>query len=84
MTTSTKFVVVTRDVDGSSRRSFKTREGARKRFEAMLGYPVANAIAEAFYQRAERGEALPEWESLTRLSGVSMFGTAVSFHAEEV
>jgi hypothetical protein len=78
-----KFTVTTRDVDGGTRRTYTTREGARKRFESMVGYSVDNAIAEQFYARAEAGQALPTWEEVKGLRAVSMFGTVVSFRAED-
>lgn len=74
-----QYAVKTRDVDCSTSRKFKSLEGARKRFESMVGYSAENAIEEQFYERTERGEALPKFDEVKRLRAVSMFGTVVVF-----
>lgn len=66
-----RFVVRTRDVDGSTSRKFATMAGARKRFESMLGMTVEQAIAEQYGD-----EVKPLVVLFVR--GVSMFGTVVS------
>jgi hypothetical protein len=71
-----QYLVKTRDVDGSNTRKFVTLAGAIKRFEEMVGYSVANAIEEAYYDRA-----LPAIEDLISLRAVSAYGTVVVIEA---
>ena len=71
------FLVVTRDVDGGSRKAYKTRKAALARFETMLGYTVENAIDEALYDTPPASR--PTRETVKRLAGVSMYGTRVAF-----
>jgi hypothetical protein len=70
-----KYIVSTRDVDGSTRRVRKTLAGAVARFESMYGHPIDSAIADHFWNR----EALPKIEDVTHLRAVSDFGTVVEF-----
>lgn len=76
-----RFVVTTRDVDGSTRRAYKSRKGAAARFESMVGYSMANAIDEHYH--ASEPAARPTPDTVARLQAVSMFGTAVFFRAED-
>jgi len=69
------FVVVTRDVDGSSRRRFASFAGARKYFESMLGLTMEQALADMFFDR----DVPPAAEAVRIVRGVSMFGTVVVF-----
>jgi len=69
------FVVVTRDVDGSSRRRFASFAGARKYFESMLGLTMEQALADMFFDR----DVPPAAEAVDIVRGVSMFGTVVVF-----
>lgn len=67
------YIVSTRDVDCSTRKRFKTLDGARKRFEEMLGRSIESAIDETYYDVAVK----PTPETVTRLRDVSMYGTVV-------
>ena len=69
-----KYKVKNIDVDGSSSRSYKTLEGAIKRFEEMAGHTVGAAIAEAYYL----SDPLPKIEEIRRLSAVGYFGNRVT------
>lgn len=74
------YKVSTRDVDGSSSRKFKTRAAAIKRFESMVGYTMQQVIDERCYMMADDQKPTPD--TVHRLSGVSMFGTVVTFVEE--
>lgn len=74
-----KYVVSTRDVDGSTRRTFASFKGARGRFESMLGMTMEQAASDFFYER----EVVPAPDAVTYLRGVSMFGTVVEFRRAE-
>ena len=75
-----KFVVRTTDVDGSSRRSYRTRAGAWRRFGEMSGHTPEVAISEAYHFLPEAQQ--PTRETVRRLRTVSDYGTVVAF--EEV
>jgi len=72
------YTVTTQDVDGTSTRNYKTAAKALKRFEEMLGYPIANAIWDQCYteEREESGN-YPHWTMLNYVRGVSNYGTVV-------
>lgn len=80
-----RYIVKTQDVDGSSRREFVRRDRAIERFESMLGYPIATALAEQFWQRKDNGEPVPTLDDVFAhcgtISGVSNYGTKVSISA---
>lgn len=74
--TSTKtvtYTVTTRDVDGSTRRTYKTAKAARTRFEDMVGYTIEECIEEQCHGRSVR----PAWGDIKRVRGTSNFGTVV-------
>lgn len=71
-------VIRTRDVDGNTSKRFKSLKGAVKRFEKMLGYSVAAAIA-AHFHASEKPPAGAE--QLVYVRGVSGFGTVVTWEA---
>ena len=72
-----KHRVYTRDVDGGTSRSYRKVESAVKRFEAMYGHPIANAIADHFF----RFDEPPTLEKLAANNGfvraVSDYGCVV-------
>ena len=72
------YTVKTRDVDGSApARKYKTLAAACARFVEMAGGTIDGWIAEQFYERADRGEALPKIEEIRCLRAVSNYGTVV-------
>ncbi len=71
--------VTTQDVDCSTRRTYKTRAAAIKRFEEMLGYSMASAIEEAYHAHTEK----PTPDTVKAVRGVSPFGTVVTFRRED-
>lgn len=80
-----QFKVSTQDVDGSDSKKYKTLEGAKQRFESMVGYSLENAIREFCYEREERGEPMPVFpDQITFVRAVSNFGTVVRIEAKEV
>ena len=73
------YLVKTHDTDGTTQRTYKSAATALKRFESMLGYPIANAIWDMHYSEArEAANDFPHWETLTYVRGVSNFGCVVS------
>lgn len=75
---TTRYIVATRDVDGRTRRVYRSLKGAVSQFELMLGHSVQSAIEEQFYARMDQGLPLPKLEDLRCLRGVSDYGTVVS------
>lgn len=73
------FIVKTQDVDCTTRRQYKSRAGATKRFEEMLGYTLQNAIEEHYHAAAVK----PTPDNVKYLRGVSMFGTVVIFEERQ-
>jgi hypothetical protein len=72
-----RYVVKTMDVDGRAPgRYFKTLAGARKRFEAMYGHPLENAIVEQYV--GLRDEPAPKVEDVRYVRGVSDYGCVVT------
>jgi len=69
-----RYIVTTRDVDGSSKHTYKVQANAIKRFEDMLGYSIDIAIAEQYHAT----EPAPKLEQLRYVRGVSDFGCVVS------
>jgi hypothetical protein len=69
------YTVTIRDTDGSTKRTYKTKGAALKRFEEMLGYPIANAVEEMF---TEEPDNYPDWTAMPYVRGVSNFGCVVS------
>lgn len=82
-TSAVSYVVTTRDVDGKTRRAYKTLKGARARFEEMLGYSAESAIAEMLGELAD-GETYPALEDCQVVKGVSNFGTVVRLECRDV
>ena len=74
------WIVTARDVDGVSQRKYTTREGARKRFEEMLGYSIETAI----WHMMDEMDDYPEWTSLPYIKGVSNYGCVVSIEWETI
>lgn len=74
-----KYIVRTQDVDGSSRRTYKTRESAVKRFVEMSGHTFEQVIPDAYYRWPEKGLPLPKPDEIKRLRTVSDYGTVVTF-----
>jgi len=68
------YIVTTHDVDGSSKRKYKTAAKARARFEEMLGYTIETAI----WHMLPEMETYPAWTDIPYVRGVSMFGCVVS------
>lgn len=69
------YTVTTRDTDGTIKRTYKTEAAALKRFEEMIGYPIANAVEEMF---TETPDNYPNWTAMPYVRGVSDFGCVVS------
>lgn len=67
--------VKTQDVDHRETRRFKTFEGARKRFEEMVGYTMEAAIAEHYGSSG----CMPSADTVTNLRAVSNFGCVVTY-----
>lgn len=63
--------VTTRDVDGSTRKAFKSHSGARKRFEEMCGHTLEQALAEI--------DPNAKLDAVHSVRGVSNFGTVVVY-----
>ena len=80
--TKTTYTVKTRDVDCTTSRTYTTLKGAIKRFEEMYGHSFEVAIEEFFYANVVHDIPLPTRDTVTRLSGVSKFGTEVRFYAK--
>jgi hypothetical protein len=70
---ATTYRVITRDVDGGGKRTYKTLAGALARFEEMAGFSVKAAYVEM------TGNAAPDEREIERVRGVSMYGTVVVF-----
>jgi hypothetical protein len=69
-----KYIVTTRDVDGSSGRRYSDADKARARFEEMLGYTIETAI----WHMLPEMDTYPTWEKMPYVRGVSNFGCVVS------
>ena len=73
------YTVKTQDVDGASERTYKTAAAALKRFEEMLGYPIANAIWDMYYsEERDAANDYPHWTTLRYVRAVSNYGCVVS------
>jgi hypothetical protein len=70
------FIVKTQDVDGSFSRRYKTREGALKRYEEMLGRSIETSIAERYFDKPDHGVTR---ENVSSMRDVSDYGTVVIF-----
>lgn len=66
------YTVKTRDVDGSTRKTFKSLAGARKRFEEMCGLTLEQVLLD------QQGDGHQAADQIARLEGVSSFGTVVT------
>jgi hypothetical protein len=77
-----EYIVTTRDVDCSTKRIYKSKEKALARFEEMLGYGIDNAIYEHYYRSDET--ALPTFEAVRFVRGVSGFGCVVTIEKKEI
>jgi hypothetical protein len=75
------YIVCTFDVDGSTRRTYKTRAAAIRRFEEMLGYSMTSAIWEAYHAIPEDRHPTPD--TVRRVGAVGHFGNRVTFEAVE-
>jgi len=75
----THYTVSTTDVDGSTRRRYKTLDRARARFEAMAGHTIEQAIAEQFHA----SDPKPHVGAVVYLRAVSMYGTVVTMTTAE-
>lgn len=71
------YTVLTRDTDGSDRRSYKTLDKALARFTEMAGHSLESAIAEQFYTLP--ADELPTVRAVKSVRAVSDYGTVVVF-----
>lgn len=82
-----EFVVATRDVDGGTRKVYRTLGGARKRFQDMSSQTIQQALDETYYDATGAGTADEiEWAAGPYprvLRAVSPYGTAVSLTIRE-
>ena len=72
----TTYSVVTRDVDGTTLRKYRTLAGAVARFESMYGHPIATAMEEQYFNVSP----IPALETLNRVRAVSDYGCTVYLH----
>ena len=80
-----KYLVRTTDTDGTEARQYKTATAALRRFEEMLGYPIEQAIQDAYYSEArEAANNYPHWTTLNFVRGVSDFGCVVSIERLDI
>jgi len=73
-----RFVVRTRDVDGSTSRTYKSRRAAVHRFEEMVGYSMAAAIGEHYHTELNP----PSVATVRSVRAVSNYGTVVIFEQQ--
>lgn len=69
------YQVITRDVDGSTRRTYKTIDKAMARFADMAGHSLESAIAEQYHAAA----TAPTVRAVKSCRTVSDYGTVVIF-----
>lgn len=74
-----KYIVRTQDVDHSASRTYKTRDGALKRYEEMLGRSIETSIEERYHDKPNHGVTR---ENVNYMRDVSMFGTVVKFEVQ--
>jgi len=77
-----RYIVQTQDVDGRSRKTYKSLAGALKRFEAMYGHPLQAALNEVYFDKDGNPTVTAEsWLNASRtrtIRGVSNYGTVVA------